>query len=162
MNGRLAELVDRVGRIPPASIDQAESDPHDAACIPSPVESEQIIGQLLQSRKDRTLQTSPWRNISQRSVFKYIPNYYPKDVGAVDGLVGMLGALGGFFLPKVFGWLGRESGFPQAAFLALLVLTVASLAFLQLAICAFRARESTAGCLAPSPVVVSPTTVMPS
>jgi NNP family nitrate/nitrite transporter-like MFS transporter len=109
-----------------------------------------------------TLAMAVGMGIGKASVFKYIPNYYPKDVGAVGGLVGMLGALGGFFLPKVFGWLGRESGFPQAAFLALLVLTVGSLAFLQLAICAFRARESTAGCLAPSPVVVSPTTVMPS
>jgi NNP family nitrate/nitrite transporter-like MFS transporter len=58
--------------------------------------------------------------IGKASVFKYIPNYYPKDVGAVGGLVGMLGALGGFLLPPVFGMVGRSTGSPQAAFLALL------------------------------------------
>jgi NNP family nitrate/nitrite transporter-like MFS transporter len=54
----------------------------------------------------------------------------------------MLGALGGFFLPKAFGWLGRETGFPQAAFLALLALTVASLAWLHLAVRALAARRA--------------------
>ncbi len=87
--------------------------------------------------------------IGKASVFKYIPNYYPQDVGAVGGLVGMLGALGGFLLPKAFGWLGRETGFPQAAFLALLALTVVSFVWLQLAIRAIRASELSAARLAP-------------
>ena len=78
--------------------------------------------------------------IGKASVYKYIPNYYPRDVGAVGGLVGMLGALGGFFLPKAFGWLGRETGFPQAAFLALLLLIVVSLAWLHLAVRALKTR----------------------
>jgi NNP family nitrate/nitrite transporter-like MFS transporter len=80
--------------------------------------------------------------VGKASVYKYIPNYYPKDVGAVGGLVGMLGALGGFLLPKVFGWLGRETGFPQAAFLALLALTVVSLIWLHLAIRALAVKQS--------------------
>jgi NNP family nitrate/nitrite transporter-like MFS transporter len=78
--------------------------------------------------------------IGKASVFKYIPNYYPNDVGAVGGLVGMLGALGGFLLPKAFGWLGRETGFPQAAFLALLILTVGCFVWLQFAIRALRLK----------------------
>ncbi|MBS0208389.1 MAG: NarK/NasA family nitrate transporter [Planctomycetes bacterium] len=61
--------------------------------------------------------------IGKASVFKYIPNYFPSDVGAVGGLVGMLGALGGFFLPPLFGWLGRTTGMPQMAFAALAALT---------------------------------------
>ena len=65
-------------------------------------------------------------------------------------LVGMLGALGGFLLPKAFGLLGRETGFPQAAFLALLLLTVGSLAWLQLAIRALRSREVKAAGTEPS------------
>ena len=72
--------------------------------------------------------------IGKASVYKYIPNYFPQDVGAVGGLVGMLGALGGFFLPPLFGALGRWSGVPQLAFLALLALTGGSLAWLQLAV----------------------------
>ena len=79
--------------------------------------------------------------IGKASVYKYIPNYFPRDVGAVGGLVGMLGAFGGFFLPPVFGWLGRTTGVPQMAFLALLVLTVASLAWLHLAVLGMRASE---------------------
>ncbi len=80
--------------------------------------------------------------IGKASVYKYIPNYYPKDVGAVGGLVGTLGALGGFFLPKMFGWLGRETGFPQAAFLALLALTAVSFAWLQFAIWSLRSKAA--------------------
>jgi len=72
--------------------------------------------------------------IGKASVYKYIPDYFPKDVGAVGGVVGMLGALGGFFLPPMFGALGRLTGSPQLAFLALLALTVWSLAWLHLAV----------------------------
>jgi NNP family nitrate/nitrite transporter-like MFS transporter len=92
--------------------------------------------------------------IGKASVYKYVPNYFPHDVGAVGGMVGMLGALGGFFLPKAFGWLGRATGFPQAAFLALLVLTFVSLTWLILAVRAQRATEAIAASepnLAPAP-----------
>jgi NNP family nitrate/nitrite transporter-like MFS transporter len=68
--------------------------------------------------------------IGKGSVFKYIPNCFPADVGAVGGLVGLFGALGGFILPKLFGELGRTAGFPQAAFLVILCLTLVSLAWL--------------------------------
>jgi NNP family nitrate/nitrite transporter-like MFS transporter len=72
--------------------------------------------------------------IGKASVFKFIPNHYPRDVGAVGGLVGLLGGLGGFLLPKIFGWLGRATAFPQAAFLALLLLTAFSLVWLHLVV----------------------------
>jgi MFS transporter, NNP family, nitrate/nitrite transporter len=72
--------------------------------------------------------------IGKASVYKYIPDYFPKDVGAVGGVVGMLGALGGFFLPPMFGVLGRMTGSPQLSFLALLALTVWSLAWLHVAV----------------------------
>ncbi len=72
--------------------------------------------------------------VGKASVYKYIPNYFPEDVGAVGGIVGLLGALGGFVLPNTFGWLGRETGYPQAAFLALLALTSVSLVWLHLAV----------------------------
>jgi NNP family nitrate/nitrite transporter-like MFS transporter len=72
--------------------------------------------------------------IGKASVFKYVPDYFPNDVGAVGGLVGLLGALGGFILPPVFGALGRWAGSPQAAFVALLVLTLISLAWLHVVV----------------------------
>jgi NNP family nitrate/nitrite transporter-like MFS transporter len=77
--------------------------------------------------------------IGKASVFKYIPNYFPKDVGAVGGMVGLLGALGGFFLPPVFGALGRWTGTPQMAFVALLLLTSGSLAWLHVTVMRLRA-----------------------
>jgi NNP family nitrate/nitrite transporter-like MFS transporter len=78
--------------------------------------------------------------IGKASVFKYIPDYFPNDVGAAGGVVGTLGALGGFILPPAFGWLGRWSGVPQLAFIALLALTLWSLAWLHLTV--LRSRRS--------------------
>jgi NNP family nitrate/nitrite transporter-like MFS transporter len=37
------------------------------------------------------------------SVFKYIGNDYPENIGIVSGMVGMVGGLGGFVLPVIFG-----------------------------------------------------------
>ena len=93
--------------------------------------------------------------IGKASVYKYVPNYYPRDVGAVGGLVGALGALGGFILPPVFGAVGRWTGSPQAAFLALLGLSLGSLAWLHLAIVQIRRTERAAE------VETAPATVEP-
>jgi MFS transporter, NNP family, nitrate/nitrite transporter len=82
--------------------------------------------------------------VAKASVFKYVPNYFPNDVGAVGGLVGMLGAFGGFLLPKVFGILGRSTGVPQAAFVALLALTLGSLVWLHLVVMRIKASERVA------------------
>ncbi len=79
--------------------------------------------------------------IGKASVFKYIPNYFPNDVGAVGGLVGLFGALGGFVLPKLFGMLGRATGVPQSAFIALLALTLGSLVWLHLVVLKIKAEE---------------------
>jgi NNP family nitrate/nitrite transporter-like MFS transporter len=79
--------------------------------------------------------------IGKASVYKYIPDYFPRHVGAVGGIVGMLGALGGFFLPPAFGIVGRWSGIPQLAFTALLAVTVWSLAWLHLAVTRLRAAK---------------------
>lgn len=79
--------------------------------------------------------------IGKASVYKYVPNYFPRDVGAVGGLVGMLGALGGFFLPPAFGALGRATGSPQAAYFALLALTLGSLIWLHLVVLGLKAES---------------------
>jgi NNP family nitrate/nitrite transporter-like MFS transporter len=89
--------------------------------------------------------------IGKASVFKYIPNYFPRDVGAVGGMVGLLGALGGFILPPVFGWLGRWTGVPEMAFAALLTLTATSLVWLHLTVIQLRTASLAKPARAPEP-----------
>ena len=79
--------------------------------------------------------------VGKASVYKYVPDYFPRDVGAVGGLVGMLGALGGFVLPPAFGALGRWADSPQVAFVALLVLTAVSLGWLHAVVLRIKAAE---------------------
>jgi NNP family nitrate/nitrite transporter-like MFS transporter len=96
--------------------------------------------------------------IGKASVFKYVPDYFPRDVGAVGGVVGMLGALGGFVLPLAFGALGRWAGSPQLAFVALLVLTGASLGWLHATVVGIKAgaRKQQAGRAQPELVQSAP------
>jgi MFS transporter, NNP family, nitrate/nitrite transporter len=64
--------------------------------------------------------------IGKAAVYKHIPEYFPNDVGAVGGLVGSLGALGGFFLLPLFGYAGSATGMPQSTFLVLFLATAAA------------------------------------
>ena len=64
--------------------------------------------------------------IGKAAVFKHIPEYFPNDVGAVGGLVGTLGALGGFLLPPLFVAVREWTGLPQSTFVVLFLLTLAA------------------------------------
>lgn len=44
------------------------------------------------------------------AVFKLVPEYFPQSVGAVTGLVGAAGGLGGFFPPLVLGTIRQATG----------------------------------------------------
>ncbi len=68
--------------------------------------------------------------IGKAAVYKYIPEYFPQDVGAVGGLVGLLGALGGFFLPPLFAYAFKVTGIPQTTFFILFLVTAASFVWL--------------------------------
>jgi NNP family nitrate/nitrite transporter-like MFS transporter len=72
--------------------------------------------------------------IGKAAVYKYIPDYFPKDVGAVGGLVGMLGALGGFFLPLMFAAMYEKTKIPQTTFLVLFLLIAVSFAWLHVTV----------------------------
>ena len=72
--------------------------------------------------------------IGKASVYKYIPEYFPKDVGAVGGLVGTLGALGGFLLPLAFGYLDVSTGRPESCFWVMLALIITSLVWLHVVV----------------------------
>ncbi len=53
------------------------------------------------------------------SVFKYISDDYGHDIGAVSGIVGLAGGLGGFVLPILFGLLMDITGIRSSAFMLL-------------------------------------------
>ena len=63
-------------------------------------------------------------SLGKAAVFKHIPTYYPKNVGAVGGLVGMIGGLGGFVLPIAFGALNDLTGLWSSCFMLLFVIVV--------------------------------------
>jgi MFS transporter, NNP family, nitrate/nitrite transporter len=44
------------------------------------------------------------------AVFKLVPEYFPQSVGAVTGLVGAMGGLGGFFPPLALGIIKQQTG----------------------------------------------------
>lgn len=72
--------------------------------------------------------------IGKAAVFKHIPEYFPNDVGAVGGLVGTLGALGGFLLPPLFVSVRGWTGLPQSTFIVLFLLTLIASIWMHLAI----------------------------
>ena len=69
-------------------------------------------------------------SLGKAAVYKHIPAYYPDNVGAVGGLVGMFGGLGGFVLPLLFGYLNDVTGIWSSCFVALLVLVMVSLGWM--------------------------------
>lgn len=60
--------------------------------------------------------------IGMAGVLRFIPERFPDGVGAVSGLVGMLGALGGFVLPLLFGLLLHATGLWASCWWALALL----------------------------------------
>ncbi len=51
------------------------------------------------------------------SVFKYISDDYPDNIGTISGIVGLAGGLGGFVLPILFGALVDITGIRSSAFM---------------------------------------------
>ncbi len=80
--------------------------------------------------------------IGKAAVYKHIPEYFPHEVGAVGGVVGMLGALGGFFLLPIFGYAVAITGIPTALFGVLFLLTLVCFVWMHLTVVQMLHRSS--------------------
>lgn len=68
--------------------------------------------------------------IGKAAVYKYIPDFFPDDVGVVGGLVGVLGGLGGFVCPIIFGVMLDGFGLWTTTWMFLLAVSFACLVWL--------------------------------
>ncbi len=66
------------------------------------------------------------------SVFKYISDEYPDNIGVISGIVGLMGGLGGFFLPILFGMIVDLTGLNSGIFMLLYGVTWISLIWMYL------------------------------
>jgi NNP family nitrate/nitrite transporter-like MFS transporter len=55
--------------------------------------------------------------IGKASVFKYISDEYSHNIGVISGIVGLIGGLGGFLLPIMFGMLVDLTGIRSSCFM---------------------------------------------
>jgi NNP family nitrate/nitrite transporter-like MFS transporter len=87
-----------------------------------------------------TLVLGFFMSLGKAAVYKDVPAYYPENVGAAGGLVGMIGGLGGFVLPLLFGVLNDLTGLRSSCFMALFVIVVAAFVCMHLAATRLEAR----------------------
>ncbi|KVW96027.1 MFS transporter [Thiobacillus denitrificans] len=66
------------------------------------------------------------------SVFKYISDEYPDNIGVISGIVGLVGGLGGFVLPIMFGAIVDLTGINSGIFMLMYGVTWVSLIWMYL------------------------------
>jgi NNP family nitrate/nitrite transporter-like MFS transporter len=72
--------------------------------------------------------------IGKAAVYKLIPDYFPDEVGVVGGMVGVLGGLGGFFCPIIFGYLLEYTGLWTSCWIFMFGLSLVCLLWMQLTV----------------------------
>lgn len=80
--------------------------------------------------------------IGKAGVYKFIPDYFPEEVGVVGGMVGVLGGLGGFFSPIIFGYLLESTGLWTSSWMFILFLSVLSLVWMHRVIVKMMRKET--------------------
>lgn len=78
--------------------------------------------------------------IGKAAVYRYIPDYFPADVGVVGGIVGVIGGLGGFLGPIIFGSLLDKTGLWTTTWMFLLAVTLVCIVWLNLVVRRMSAR----------------------
>lgn len=72
--------------------------------------------------------------IGKAAVYKHIPEYFPEQVGVVGGMVGVLGGLGGFVCPIIFGYLLDETGLWTSSWMFMLLLSAICLLWMHVVV----------------------------
>ena len=85
------------------------------------------------------------------SVFKYISDEYPHNIGVISGIVGLVGGMGGFLLPVMFGALVDITGVRSSIFMLLWGVTFVSLVWMYWTEIVPSRRERRAGAPALAP-----------
>jgi NNP family nitrate/nitrite transporter-like MFS transporter len=80
--------------------------------------------------------------IGKAGVYRYIPDYFPTEVGVVGGIVGVIGGLGGFFCPIIFGYLLRATGIWTTTWMFLAALSLVCLVWLHFVVRRMLKREA--------------------
>lgn len=84
---------------------------------------------------------SVW-GIGKAAVYKHIPDYFPEEVGVVGGMVGVLGGLGGFFCPIIFGYLLAATGLWTSCWMFMLLISLICLIWMHRVIQKMMLKES--------------------
>jgi len=87
--------------------------------------------------------------VGKASVFKFIANEFPDNIGAVSGVVGLAGGLGGFVLPILFGIALDLTGVRTSCFMLLYGAVCVSLVWMHFAFRAERVASDGAPDLTP-------------
>jgi NNP family nitrate/nitrite transporter-like MFS transporter len=72
--------------------------------------------------------------IGKAAVYRYIPDFFPNDVGVVGGIVGVLGGLGGFVCPIVFGLMLDSFGLWTTTWMFLLAVSLTCIIWLNIVV----------------------------
>ena len=74
------------------------------------------------------------QGFGKASVYKILNDYYPDNMGSVGGMVGVLGGLGGFTLPILFGMLSDATNVRSTCFMLLFSLVAACMIWMNYSI----------------------------
>jgi len=72
--------------------------------------------------------------VGKAAVYKYIPEYFPNEVGVVGGIVGVIGGLGGFVCPLIFGQLLKSVGLWTTTWVFFFVVSIICLVWMSLVV----------------------------
>ena len=80
--------------------------------------------------------------IGKAGVYKYIPDYFPTEVGVVGGIVGVVGGLGGFICPIIFGRLLQSTGLWITTWVFFFIVAIICLIWLALVVRQISKRDT--------------------